>query len=65
MPAQNGAPDCAPAAIALCKAKGFQTGKSVDTQSERNCSPRALLAGRPPSEIECHSEMFVTRAMCH
>lgn len=63
LPAQNGAPDCEPAAVALCKAKGFQAGKSLETQSERNCSPRALLAGRP-SETECQREMFVMRAMC-
>jgi hypothetical protein len=66
MPAPNGAPDCEVAARALCKGKGFQAGKTLDTQSERNCSPgAALLAGRPPSEIECQNEMFVTRAMCH
>jgi hypothetical protein len=62
--AQNGAPDCEPAAQALCKGKGFKGGKSIDTQTERTCSPRVLLSGRPPTEAECPTEMFVTRAMC-
>ncbi len=62
--AQNGAPDCEPAAQALCKGKGFQGGKSIDTQSERKCPPRLLLSGRAPSDAECPTEMFVTRAMC-
>lgn len=62
--AQNGAPDCGPAAQALCKGKGFQGGKSIDTQTERACSPRVLLSGRAPTETECPTEMFVVRAMC-
>ncbi len=31
--APNGAPDCTGAASSLCRGKGFQTGKMVDTQS--------------------------------
>jgi hypothetical protein len=62
--AQNGAPDCQAAAVALCRGKGFQTGKSLDTQSEQKCPAQVLLRGRPPSEVECRTETFVTRALC-
>ncbi len=63
--AQNGAPDCQTAAAAFCRAKGFQTGKSLDTQSEQKCtSGRFLLEGRSPTGSECPTHIFVTRAMC-
>jgi hypothetical protein len=63
-PAANGAPDCQTAAVALCRGKGFQTGKSLDTQTEQKCPARVLLEGRAPSGTECPTETFVTRAMC-
>jgi type IV secretory pathway TrbL component len=62
--AQNGAPDCQIAATAVCRGKGFQTGKSVDTQSEQKCPAHVLLSGRAPNNTECPTEIFVTRAMC-
>jgi hypothetical protein len=63
--APNGAPDCLTAAVTLCRSKGFQTGKSLDTQSEQKCtSARFLLEGRSPTSTECPTEIFVTRAMC-
>jgi hypothetical protein len=63
--AQNGAPDCQTAATTLCRGKGFQTGKMLDTQSEQKCkSGRFLLEGRAPSSAECPTLIFVTRAMC-
>jgi hypothetical protein len=62
--AQNGAPDCQAAAITLCRGKGFQTGKSLDTQTEQKCSGKFLLEGRAPNATDCPPEMFVTRAMC-
>src|SRR5215472_13026381 len=62
--AQNGAPDCQAAAAAACRGKGFQTGKSVDTQSEHKCPAQVLLKGRAPNDAECSTEIFVTRAMC-
>src|SRR5215468_4766679 len=48
--AQNGAPDCQAAAAAACRGKGFQTGKTVDTQSEHKCPAQVLLKGRAPNE---------------
>jgi hypothetical protein len=63
--APNGAPDCLTAAVTLCRSKGFDTGKSLDTQSEQKCSSgRFLLEGRSPTNAECPTEIFVTRAMC-
>ncbi|HEY7244201.1 MAG TPA: hypothetical protein VH678_09995 [Xanthobacteraceae bacterium] len=64
-PAQNGAADCQTAAAAFCRGKGFQTGKSLDTQSEQKCtSGRFLIEGRAPTNAECPTRTFVTRAMC-
>jgi hypothetical protein len=63
-PAPNGAPDCQAAANAICRGNGFQTGKSLDTQSEQKCPARVLLERRAPSSGECPTEIFVTRAMC-
>ena len=63
-PAANGAPDCQAAAVTLCRGKGFQTGKSLDTQTEQKCSGKFLLEGRAPNTTDCPTELFVTRAMC-
>src|SRR5262249_11799264 len=63
-PAPNGAPDCQTAALTLCRGKGFQSGKIIDTQSEQKCPARMLLEGRAPNPTECATETFVTRAMC-
>jgi hypothetical protein len=63
-PADNGAPDCQAAALALCRGKGFQTGNSLDTQSEQKCPAKVFLEGRTPNNTECPTTIFVTRAMC-
>jgi len=63
-PAGNGAPDCPAAAVALCRGKGFQSGRSLDTQSEQKCPTKLLLEGRAPNNTECPTEIFVTRAIC-
>ena len=62
--AANGAPDCKLAADKLCQSKGFKEGKSLDVDTTRNCSARALLSGRKPDESECRTETYVTRAVC-
>ena len=64
MVAANGAPDCKTAAYKLCQSKGFKEGKSLDVDTTRNCSARALLSGRKPEESECRTETYVTRAVC-
>jgi hypothetical protein len=62
--APNGAPDCNAAATTLCRSKGFQLGKIVDTKTEQKCSGRFLLEGRPPNSSDCATEIFVTKAVC-
>ncbi len=62
--AQNGGPDCQTAANTVCRGKGFQIGKSLDTQSEQKCPAKVLLEGRAPNASKCPTEIFVTRAMC-
>ncbi|HXO68451.1 MAG TPA: hypothetical protein VN838_05770 [Bradyrhizobium sp.] len=62
--AANGAPDCKAGADKLCQSKGFKEGKSLDVDTTRNCSARALLSGRKPDESECRTETYVTRAVC-
>jgi hypothetical protein len=62
--APNGAPDCRAAADAACRAKGFGSGRSLDTQSVQKCPARVWLSGHLPAEGECPHETFVTRAVC-
>ena len=64
VPAPNGAPDCQAAAVTLCRTKGFQAGRLVDTKTEQKCSGRFLLEGRSPNSSDCATEIFVTRAVC-
>jgi hypothetical protein len=62
--ARHGSVDCQAAAETLCRGKGFQTGKSLDTQSELKCPAKLLLERRAPNDKDCPTETFVTRAMC-
>jgi len=61
--APNGAPDCVAAVNAMCKAKGFESGKSVDTTTAEVCPAQVYLSGRS-SGPGCHSETFVSRVIC-
>jgi hypothetical protein len=61
--APNGAPDCVVAASAICKTKGFESGKSVDMTTAEICPAQVYLAGRSSGE-GCHTETFVSRALC-
>jgi hypothetical protein len=62
MVAPNGAPDCVAAATTLCKAKGFDSGKSMDMTTAEVCPAKVMLSGR--GGAECHDETFVSRALC-
>jgi hypothetical protein len=62
--AANGAPDCVAAAEAICKSKGFSSGKSLETQATQKCPARVWLSGRTPAEGECAVETFVIRSVC-
>jgi hypothetical protein len=62
--APNGAPDCAVASVAMCRAKGYQRGNSLDITSSRKCPAQVWLQGRQPTDAECVNESFVSRAVC-
>ena len=61
--APNGAPDCVAAASAMCKAKGFDSGKSLDMTTAEVCPPKVYMSGRSTGP-ECSTETFVSRAFC-
>jgi hypothetical protein len=71
--AGNGAPDCRVAAEALCRARGFGSGTSIDYETLEKCPPPYRASGRDapyrlssqdrPQGI-CTTEHFVTRAFC-
>jgi hypothetical protein len=63
-PAANGAPDCQPSVDALCRTKGFQTGRTLDVASSQRCPTKVWMSGRAPQEGECRLETYVTRAVC-
>ncbi len=63
--APNGAPDCRVAAEAMCRAKGYDSGTSVDFITSENCPPSYRVTSRDTSsELGCPLEHFVTRALC-
>jgi len=61
--APNGAPDCLAAAHALCRSKGFESGKSVDMTTAEVCPAQVYLSGRNDG-AGCHTETFVSRVLC-
>jgi len=61
--APNGAPDCVAAANAICKTKGFGSGRSLDMTTAEICPPKVWMAGRSTGP-ECQIETFVSRAVC-
>jgi hypothetical protein len=66
LPAPNGAPDCVTATAVMCRANGFETGSSIDMQTEQKC-PAVTPAGpaSPPlDESQCWLESYVIRALC-
>ena len=60
----NGAPDCYAATEKLCKDKGYNTGRSLDTESAETCNPRIYLPGYQRKAGDCRIDTFVTRAAC-
>jgi hypothetical protein len=62
--APNGAPDCRVAAEALCRAKGYVGGTSVDFVTVENCPPPYRASRRDAPEGACTMEHFVTKALC-
>ncbi|WP_245407606.1 hypothetical protein [Rhodopseudomonas faecalis] len=62
--ASDGAADCKAGADQLCRSKGFREGKSLTTDSAEACSAKALIPGRQREPSDCHTNYFVTRAIC-
>jgi hypothetical protein len=62
--AGNGAPDCQPAIDALCRSKGFISGKSLEISSAHKCPTRVWLYGSSAEKSACPVETYVTRALC-
>lgn len=61
--AANGAPDCQPAAEAVCRTKGFASGSSLNIQSAKECPARVWIS-RQQKPGDCKTQSFVTRAVC-
>lgn len=61
--APNGAPDCIAAANAMCKAKGYGSGQSLEMTAAEDCPPKVYMSGRNTGP-ECTSYTFVSRALC-
>jgi hypothetical protein len=60
----DGTPDCKSAADQLCKAKGYGEGKSLNTDSAEKCSAKVLIPGRQRKPDDCHTDTYVTTALC-
>jgi hypothetical protein len=60
----NGAPDCVAAAVAMCKAQGFKTGKSVDMTTAEECPAQVMLGRRAAAPGECKTITFLSRVLC-
>ena len=60
----NGAPDCKQAADQLCQGKGYKEGKSLNADSAEKCSAKVLIPGRQRKPDDCHTDTFVTSALC-
>ena len=62
--AANGAPDCKAGADRLCQSKGYNEGKSIDTDAAEKCSPKVFIPGRQREPGDCKTDNYVTRALC-
>lgn len=60
----NGAPDCKAAADKLCQGKGYKEGKSLTMDSAEKCSAKVLIPGRTRKPDDCHTDNYVTAALC-
>ena len=62
--AANGTPDCKSGADRLCQSKGYQEGKSLNTDSAESCSAKVLIPGRQRKPGDCRTDNYVTTALC-
>jgi hypothetical protein len=59
----GGGPDCAAAAETLCRAKGYNSGTSLQIQSAQKCPVWGWVSGEK-TVGKCSTETYVTSAMC-
>jgi hypothetical protein len=60
----NGTPDCKLGADRLCQSKGYKEGSSLNTDSAQSCSAKVMIPGRQRQASDCHTDNFVTTALC-
>ena len=60
----SGTPDCKSGADRLCQSKGYREGRSLNTDSRESCSAKVLIPGRQRRPDDCHTDNFVTSALC-
>jgi hypothetical protein len=60
----NGSPDCKLGADKLCQSKGYNEGKSLNTDSAERCSAKVLIPGRARKPDDCRTDNYVTSALC-
>jgi hypothetical protein len=60
----NGSPDCKLGADKLCQSKGYNEGKSLNTDSAETCSAKVLIPGRARKPSDCRTDNYVTGALC-
>jgi hypothetical protein len=60
----NGTPDCKAGADWLCRTKGYKEGNSLNTDSAEKCSAKVMIPGRQRQAGDCHTDNYVTSALC-
>jgi hypothetical protein len=60
----SGSPDCKLGADKLCQSKGYNEGKSLNTDSAETCSAKVLIPGRARKPGDCRTDNYVTGALC-
>ncbi len=60
----GGAADCKLGADRLCQSKGYKEGRSLNTDWAETCSPKVFIPGRQRKPDDCHTDNYVTRAVC-
>ena len=63
-PGADRTPDCRAGADKLCQGKGYKEGKSLNTDSAETCSAKVLIPGRQRKPDDCHTDTYVTTALC-
>jgi hypothetical protein len=63
-PGADRTPDCKVGADKLCQGKGYKEGKSLNTDSAETCSAKVLIPGRQRKPDDCHTDTYVTTALC-